>query len=251
MAALSLIPWIVFGFLYCHFAYHIKFDLHKYSAQYYTYTVTVYGSVIISASIILTFGIFSKKFYDIVFFLEFLLTAHIANSFRYYIWMFIIGLAITFYWVIFKNFYDTLIPRSVNLNERFYKAYIQLKKHENNPFKEKIVQNFYYNFTNKNKPKLLLFDLDNSKVYIGFVYRIGYPDVHQSPESLTIIPVWSGYRDEKKHLILTTPYKTIGNKTTTTFRESSIYDVKDFNFETYKLYPQKKRNNTIQDKNSK
>jgi len=62
---------------------------------------------------------------------------------------------------------------------------------------------FLYSF---DKKKLLLITLDNGKIYIAWVKELPIPSA--SPY-IRFIPAISGYRDEKKNMILTTQYLSI------------------------------------------
>lgn len=62
---------------------------------------------------------------------------------------------------------------------------------------------FLYSFEKK---KLLLISLDNGKIYIAWVKELPVPSA--SPY-IRFIPAMSGYRDEKKNMVLTTQYLSI------------------------------------------
>lgn len=54
--------------------------------------------------------------------------------------------------------------------------------------------------------KLLLFTLDNGKIYIGWVKELPIPAVSKY---VRIIPIISGYRDEQKNVVFTTHYLSV------------------------------------------
>lgn len=53
---------------------------------------------------------------------------------------------------------------------------------------------------------MLEFTLDTDKVYVGFLKELPIPT---TTDYIRIIPMFSGYRDEKKQLIFTTDYYTV------------------------------------------
>jgi len=250
MNSLYLIPWIFYGFIYCKKAYRAKFNSHKYSTQYFLYTVLTYGtiSIIPSFAIVSIVSVLLGKIFEFLgfhtkinsfyeFFKNF--SGGIENNYLEVIFICFIGYLITIYIINKHNDKDSEVIRKklslykdVTNYEYRVESYVYLSTLNNDPIKEKIARNFFHNSNSKTSPQFLMFDIGKDKVYVGIVVKIGMPSDNHLPESIAITPFLSGYRDEEKRVVFTTDYK--GQEySETIFKESDILSVKDFNEEIY------------------
>ncbi len=256
MSSLYIIPWVMLGYIYFKARKRLQFELHKLDGQHYISTILYFGtlSLVFSSLIVMAYYIIFKisssplDFYGDFFSAE-------PNKFFYKLSsVFIVGIIVSFFGGVFgnrvdykdteqtiiniKNSKDYIPPKNKDEEEkeekRFDKireAYLLFKINSNNPTSVKILSNFLFNAQNPKIPqsrkRYLQFDLTNGKVYIGIVSRIGTPDDYTKPDSIAVVTRWSGYRNSKKGLLLTTDYKD-NPEHEVFFKESDIFSVKEF-----------------------
>ncbi len=260
MLSLFVIPWIVYGLIFCKLNLKIKLELHKFGTPTFLYHLALYGTFILTYSWITVFYIL--YFWGIIFnltdYFNILAGRHNENIAygEAYTLIFIIGFLYSLVLPRLKNLDDTK-PYRKNLREnilimknsdtasdkkRQYFEYVEKKlipsmlfmeTISNDKTKFMIAENFLVNQKAKKYPNYLLFELKNDKVYIGKVKDIGTPDEHILPESIVISPRWSGYREkDERKIVLTTDY--VGcEETITVFKESDLLGIKPFNKNVY------------------
>lgn len=243
MISIYIIPWIILGFLYLKTRKRFKIEFHKLSGQHYIFTLLFWGSIPLIISILSIFLI------ECIFgietdFLNVLSNPNWITNLGTFSYIFLLSIFLTSLFSFYGNKLDLKevnekienkkkLPNYKNsdkMTEHFKKMELGylLFKMQNDPIKKAIFNNFFNNLNQNNINKqYLLFDLNNGKVYIGTVSQIGFPDDYHTPDSIEVNVRWSGYRNEKNGIILTTDYKE--QNSITMFREKDIFSLKVFN----------------------
>lgn len=252
MPTLSLIPIIIFGLIYLRFNHVARFKIHLQSPQQYIFNILAKG-----------FIFFMLSFWVMCFF-----SLGLINSLDWLVWslavykflsgynsldinfieqslhLMTLGALISFLSAYLKNkllamaVSKRLNPYSKEAKEK-EKIYSLYKAFKQDLIKTTLVDAVLYE-------KIVLIDMSNDKIYISKVYDISQPDENYHSNTYDIIPIKSGFRDDRKEIVITTDY---GNefKFKNTIKGENIIAVKEYDDETFKFFLKKKETPKFED----
>lgn len=238
MFIILILPVLVSGFIVCRKNPYYYYKLHRYEGQHLYLMSAMLGAVCLAVAFFLlllmnkcTMSLSGEQIGEVLGFNWLLESAKITDTGKIdrLVWLSLLSIMVLLVARVFA-FCGLWYLRLINHDESEAKILLMNSILKDNPLGELL----FHSYVN-NKPIML--SLENRKVYVGIVTRLGEPnETIGIDEEIIIVPSASGCRDpETLKVKFNTDYMEAGTSCSLVIKQPLIQSASEFDYKTFNL----------------